>query len=315
VALQVPPNLLGNYHLGNCPASPACNLGAASKAVPSYQQPPAALAAPATDIDDQARPALGGFDSGADEFGGGTGPPPPSSSLYFSTVGDSNPPGVAGTADDADIYLWNGTAFSRSVDATAITNPVPVTANVDGFDRVDDTHAYVSFTGDVTISLPGPDLTVQDEDVLFYNAGTWSVFFDGTPAATRGLSGTDIDAFNIVGGVLYFSTSDSTVPVGVAGAGDDADIYSWNGTSFSRVIDASAAPYSLPAAANVDGFVRVDATHFYLSFAADTTLPALGAVQDEDVVLYDAGTWSVSFDGTSHGLTSASLSVDAFDVA
>ena len=34
----------------------------------------------------------------------------------------------------------------------------------------------------------------------------------------------------------------------------------------------------------MDGFDRVDATHFYLSFSADTTVPGLGAVQDEDVV-------------------------------
>ena len=45
----------------------------------------------------------------------------------------------------------------------------------------------------------------------------------------------------------------------------------------------------LPAAANVDGYVRVDATHLYLSFAADTTVPGVGTVQDEDVVYVNAG--------------------------
>ena len=30
VAVEAPPNLLGDYHLGGCPASPACNLGAPS---------------------------------------------------------------------------------------------------------------------------------------------------------------------------------------------------------------------------------------------------------------------------------------------
>ena len=62
---------------------------------------------------------------------------------------------MGGTADDADIYLWNGAAFSRSIDVTTITNPLPAGANVDGFDRVDATHFYMSFTGDVTIALPG----------------------------------------------------------------------------------------------------------------------------------------------------------------
>ena len=28
--------------------------------------------------------------------------------VYFSTLGSTNPPGVGGAADDADIYSWNG---------------------------------------------------------------------------------------------------------------------------------------------------------------------------------------------------------------
>ena len=97
-------------------------------------------------------------------------------------------------------------AFSRSIDVTAITNPLPAGANVDGFDRVSATQFYMSFTGNVTIVLPGPDLTVADEDVVYYNAGTWSLFFDGS---VNGVGGTDLDAISIVGGTLYFSTDDT----------------------------------------------------------------------------------------------------------
>ena len=62
VTADLPPNLLSNYHLqgaGTSSSSPAFNLGTAS-------------AAPSFDIDNQARPALGGFDAGADEFPGMT---------------------------------------------------------------------------------------------------------------------------------------------------------------------------------------------------------------------------------------------------
>ena len=69
ISADLPPNLLGNYHLRGCPESPACNLGAATKAVPIYQQLPATLAAPTIDIDNQGRPGFGGFDAGADEIG------------------------------------------------------------------------------------------------------------------------------------------------------------------------------------------------------------------------------------------------------
>jgi len=234
-------------------------------------------------------------------------------SLYFSTLGNTNPPNVAGTADDADIYLYNGTAFSRAFDAT--TAGVPGGANVDGFDRVDNTHFYVSFSGDVT--LPAPAGAVQDEDIVYYNAGTWSVYFNGTGAGLTAAN-QDIDAFNISGTLLYFSTLGDTNPptlagcTPVGGTADDADIYSWNGTCFARVWDATAAGFA--SGADVDGFVRSDANHFYLSFVDNTTVPGLGTVQDEDVVYFNNGTWIVYFDGTAKGLTNSNHDVDAFDV-
>ncbi|MEZ4656130.1 MAG: right-handed parallel beta-helix repeat-containing protein [Caldilineaceae bacterium] len=72
VAQDVPVTIMGNYHLLNN-TSPAIDMGATSKAAPSYQQPPASIAAPAFDIDNQTRPALTGYDSGADEFGASSG--------------------------------------------------------------------------------------------------------------------------------------------------------------------------------------------------------------------------------------------------
>jgi uncharacterized repeat protein (TIGR01451 family) len=69
IAQDIPISIMGDYHLSGS-GSPAFNAGAASKAVPAYQQPATPLAAPAFDIDNEARPALGGFDSGAAEFPG-----------------------------------------------------------------------------------------------------------------------------------------------------------------------------------------------------------------------------------------------------
>ncbi len=233
-------------------------------------------------------------------------PPPPPPALTFSTVGNSNPPGAAGTADDADLYRWDASSYTRAFDASVAK--LPSSANVDGLDVIDARHFYLSFTTDVTVPGLG---TVQDEDVVAYADGTWSVFFDGT---SHGLtaSGLDVDAISVDGQTLYFSTTSSVAPPGVAGAADDADIYRWDAHAMSRVWDASAA--KLGSAANLDGLVRVDATHFYVSFTADVTLPGLGTVQDEDVALFSAGTWSIYFDGTAHGLTSSNLDLDAFDI-
>ncbi len=183
------------------------------------------------------------------------------SPIYYSTLGNTNPPGVAGTADDSDLYLWSGLAHSRSVDLSLAPYSVPTSANVDGLTRVDGTHFYLSFAADTT--LPGVG-AVQDEDVVYWNGSAWSVYFNGT---AHGLTNAnlDLDAISVKGSTLYFSTLGNTNPPGVGGTADDADIYSWNGTSYARVWDASAN--GVPAAANVDGYDRVDGTHFYLSFA------------------------------------------------
>ena len=320
VSLDLPPELLGDYHLG-ADTTPA--LGAASKDVPPYQGS-GTLNAPAFDIDHQGRPSPSGFDAGADEFPGGvTAPPTAADALYFSTFGNTNPPAVAGTADDADIYYWDGAAFSRSIDVTAITNPLPTGANVDGLVRVDATHFYMSFSGQVAVPGIG---NVQDEDVVYYNAGTWSYFFDGSLyglGSTAALTDVDLDAISIVGGTLYFSTDTAIVPPGAGGAlsGDDADVYRWNGaSSYTRVVDGSTIgiPSALLGAnSDIDGFVWVDASHFYMSFGEDTTISVPGpdpTFQDEDVVYYNAGTWSVYFDGTAKGLTGGNLDVDAFSL-
>ncbi|MCB9445269.1 MAG: hypothetical protein H6669_13660, partial [Ardenticatenaceae bacterium] len=229
--------------------------------------------------------------------------------LYFSTLGNTNPPGVGGTADDADIYNWNGASFSRQFDASVAG--LPSGANVDGYVRVDATHFYLSFSG-TTTAVPGLG-NVEDEDVVYYNNGVWSVYFDGTALGLTA-NNQDLDAISIVGSTLYFSTVGNTNPTGVSGTADDADIYSWNGSSFARVWDASAN--GLPGNANVDGLKFIDATHFYLSFSGtSTTVPGVGAVADVNVVYNNAGTWSVYFDGVARGLTAGgNQDIDAFDI-
>jgi hypothetical protein len=230
--------------------------------------------------------------------------------LAFSTAGNTNPPTVGGAADDADIYQYNGT-FTRAVDVTTIANPVPAGANVDGLVRIDNTHFYLSFT-DNTTTLPGLG-AVQDEDIVFYNAGTWSVYFDGTSHGLGASNNQDIDAFDIVGTTIYFSTVGNTNPTGVTGTADDADIYSWNGTALARVWDAST--HNVPGGGNVDGLSFVDSTHLFVSFGDNVTLSGgLGAFQDEDVAYYSAGAWSVWFDGTGKGLTANNQDLDAIDV-
>jgi hypothetical protein len=71
VTADLPPNLLGDYHLQV--GSVAIDAGAPTKSVPTYQRPPNNLAAPIFDFDNQARPYGQGspstlYDIGADEW-------------------------------------------------------------------------------------------------------------------------------------------------------------------------------------------------------------------------------------------------------
>ena len=129
----------------------------------------------------------------------------------------------------------------------------------------------------------------------------------------------DRGADEVIGSVpavlLYFSTSAGVELPGVAGSGDDADIYSWNGVNYARVFDASVA--GLPDSADIDALLVVDADTFYMSFKDVVDPPGpLGNVEDEDIVLYDAGVWSLYFDGSDVGLGDGGSDedVDAFEI-
>jgi FtsP/CotA-like multicopper oxidase with cupredoxin domain len=217
--------------------------------------------------------------------------------LLFSTLANAPVPDVAGPYDDADIYGWDGTRFRRRFDASAVG--LPGHADIDGLVVVDADTAYMSFRRDGGTTVPGLG-TVQDEDIVLYDAGTWTTFFVGGVYGLNAEDAQELDAIDIVDGILYFSTYGNGVVSGVVGPYDDADIYSWDGIGFSRVFDGTAA--GLPPGADIDGLVVVDADTFYMSFTRGGSRPGLGTVEDEDVVLYDAGTWTVFFEGGLYGL-------------
>jgi hypothetical protein len=230
--------------------------------------------------------------------------------FYFSTSGNTNPPGLGGTADDADVLSWNGTTFVRTRDLRVGTVGLPATADVDGLYVVDATHFYVSFSG-TTTAVPGITGGVQDEDIVFYNAGTWSVYFDGT---TKGLTSNnlDVDDFAIVGGTLYFSTTGNSTPPGALGTADASDIYRWNGgLSYTRVWDAST--HGVPTGNNLVGLSMIDTTHFFVLFDADLDLADYGGVTAGDILYYDNGVYTLYYDGTTLNADPATIP-DAIDV-
>ena len=225
--------------------------------------------------------------------------------LAFSTSGSGAIPGVPAPYDDADGYLWNNVVFSRVFDASVFG--LPGNANIDGI-SFDGNLVYISFARNGGTNIPGLGI-VQDEDVVVLNPGDgqWEIFFDGSGDCNLGLNnGQDVDAVNIANGNLLFSTIGNNAVDGVAGPYDDADIYSWDGEACTRVFDASAS--GLPGNADLDGLTN-DGVNGYMTFNRDagTNIPGLGVVQDEDVVMFDpvSATWTLFFDGSTHGLGAA----------
>jgi len=254
----------------------------------------------------RARDAAGNWSSTASALLTVTaGPPTGPTMLYFSTAGNGAVPGVDAPNDNADVYLWDGTLFSRVFDGTA-EGGLPGNTGIDGL-AFEGGLYYLSFNRNGGTNVPGLG-SVEDEDIVTYNPTDfqWELFSagidlcDGLDAS----NGHDIDAFDVVNGVIYFSTEGDAPIAGLAGPFDDADIYSVDAAGCSRIFDASVE--GLPGNANIDGLTAVDGDTFYMSFDQDdVSIPVLGPVQDEDVVLFDAGVWSLHFDGTAQGLGNA----------
>ncbi|MDG2384743.1 MAG: peroxidase family protein [Pirellulaceae bacterium] len=231
--------------------------------------------------------------------------------LTFSTLGNGKLQNLDGAADNADLYQWSesNVNFERPFDATAIG--LSDKANVDGLSVVGNRHFFASFTASVEV----PDIgTVEDEDVVEFNNGTWTLFFDGSHFGLGTAGGLDLDAISVDGSTLYFSTIGNTKLPGVDGQKDDSDVYSWSGSSFARVLDATEI--GLPKATDLDGLTRIAPEHFFFSFNVPTSVPTLGRVEDKDVIEYNAGVWSVFFDALANGIgTRGSFDLDAISIS
>ncbi|MFQ5420145.1 MAG: choice-of-anchor Q domain-containing protein, partial [Anaerolineae bacterium] len=276
VTVDATPNLLGDYHLQA--SSPAIDMGAPDKAGTN---------APGTDIDGDIRPAAGGYDAGADESGSGT-PPAPTVQLYFSTTNDSAVPGVPAPHDDADIYSWDGSAFDRIFNAS--TSGLPGnTADIDALYVVDADTIYMSFKRNGGVNVPTLG-TVQDEDVVLYDAGTWSMFFDGSDVDLAGPNGRDVDAFHLMpDGSILISIAGNFEFTGIGGIQRDEDLIQCVGTfgpnttcSWSMYFDGGDVDLSA-GSEDIDGGARAGNGNLYLSTLGNFNIPQLLTGSGSDV--------------------------------
>ncbi|MCP5008534.1 MAG: hypothetical protein GY942_01000, partial [Aestuariibacter sp.] len=305
VTVDATPNLLGDYHLQA--GSPAIDVGATDKAGTN---------APGTDIDGDIRPAAGGFDIGADEVGSGT-PPTPTVELYFSTINSVAVPDVAAPHDDADIYSWDGTTYDRIFDGN-VDGGLPGNADIDALHVVDEDTFYISFrrNGGTTVPTLG---IVDDEDVVLYDAGAWSLYFDGSDVGLGNVNAQDVDAFQLMpDGSVLISLVGNNQFTGIGGIQRDEDLIqcvgsfgpttfcSWNLYFDGGDVDLNAG------AEDVDGTALAADGNIYLTTQGNYSITQLLSGNNSDVFVCDTPTtgsnttcssFTKFFDSTANGMT------------
>ena len=167
--------------------------------------------------------------------------------------------------------------------------------------RVDDTHFYVSFASEHRSPAGPRRCRTRTSSSTTTAPGRCTSTAPRT--AWAGNANLDLDAISIVGSTLYFSTRATRTRPASAAPRDDADIYTLERHGRSPGVCDATVRSGSPAAPTSTAST-VDSTPPTLPVVHRPTPPCPGSatVQDEDVVRNDAGTWSVYFDGTAHGL-------------
>lgn len=309
----------GDYHL--TAGSPALDTGRDSQG---------GFSAPPDDFDGDARPQDVGFDMGADEY---TAPAPEVAPiLYFSIRKGGTVPGIPGTPHRGDIFGWNGTEFSQVF--SRATAGLPNNADIDALLVVDGDTFYMSFARNKGTNVPGLGV-VDDEDIVLYDAGVWSLFFDGSDVGLGGDDRRDVDAFEILpDGSLVLSVVKLADLVGLSVPASAEDLIRCVGTfgenttcTWSFYLDGSDVSLT-SGGGNIDGAAVSATGDLYLSVVGPITLSVTVGhieteaglvVQDGDVVICQSPTtgpssacagFTLFFGGSAVGLTS----MDAFDL-
>jgi hypothetical protein len=169
----------------------------------------------------------------------------------------------------------------------------------------------VHFSPDVTADLGSVSgSVVTDEDVaLDDNAGTVTLL--PAPGVGPIPPNAEVNGYISMAGGDKLVSFDTTIALpGLAGPAEPRDVVRFNaaGGTYSLFFDGSAT--GVPANSRVDA-VALDASNdLLLSFDITVSLPILGPVDDEDVVRFAGGLFSMLFDGSAQGVA-PNLDVDA----
>lgn len=173
----------------------------------------------------------------------------------------------------------------------------------------------IGFSPDATAELgSGPTAVVADHDVAHANAAggvTGFLLPPGTLPANVEVAGY---APLPNGNVLLAVDTITALPGLPAGSpAEPRDVVEFAPATglFSVYFDGAAA--GVPAGAAIDAVSVDSALDLQLSFDTTVALPGSNAVDDEDVVEFSSGAFSLVFDGSAAGVANA-LDLDAVDL-
>ncbi len=226
----------------------------------------------------------------------------------FTFTATSTGVNTAGTIDPNLFFDGSLSGLSandiKGIDLTKfnqVTQPIP--------DRSSNAKLY--FALNQTVQKDG--LTLGPEDIISFENGNFTRYFDGS---IFGLTGLEIDAFDIISDsqiLLSFSASTNIAGVGTV---DDSDLVLFTATTpgdntagtFELYFDGSDVGLTT-SNEDVDSVTLLQDGRLLISTSSTATVGNL-TLQDEDIAVFTptslgtttAGTWDIYFDGSDVGL-------------
>jgi len=170
----------------------------------------------------------------------------------------------------------------------------------------------VDFAPDITVNLgTGPSLVVNGNN-LAHDNGAGGVIGYLIPAGTLPAN-VHIQDFHPLANhhtllAVDITTALPGLPPGAPAEPRDVVDYDPAAATFSPYFTGSAA--GVPSNAHINGISLDGAGNLQLSFDIATTLPGVGAVANNDVVVYSGGTFASVFKGSAAGVASG-VNIDA----
>ncbi len=179
--------------------------------------------------------------------------------------------------------------LSGTISSTVSLGTLADAADVDAYHSLGSSEL---FSLESSATLGG--VTYAPGDVIFWDGAVYASQFDASAFALD--SGINVDAVGMNGGNVLLSFSKPAILSGTAY--EDADIVSWNGSTFTTYWDGSA--HAVPEALDLDGLHLLSNGNLLLSFDSAGAISGV-FFRDEDVLEHNPLTdsWELVYDASS----------------